>query len=115
MTWIWVSGLFLAMAAVAAAISCAYHHAREDGRALTAANWGLLLDVLQTAPILFLWFADSPAALIGDFLGGWFGVFFGVRYVTRKAGSATRTRIKNKSPRSRGKCSKKRPRKPRRR
>jgi hypothetical protein len=84
MTWLVASVAFLVMAAVAAGVSCVYHRAREDGRALAAANWGLLLDVLQTAPILFLWFADSPAAIVGDLLGGWFGVLFGVLYIRRK-------------------------------
>lgn len=76
--------IFLVAATVAAALSCAYHRAREEGRALAAANYGLVLDVLNTAPVIFLWLSDSPAAIAGDMLGGWIGVFVGVHWYARR-------------------------------
>ena len=75
--------LFLVFAAACAALSCAYHAALISKRAATAANLGVLIDMLQVAPVLFALHygaEESMTAFIGDWIGGWIGVYCGVRW-----------------------------------
>ncbi len=93
-----VALLFALFAVASAVTSTAYHRALAGEHALRAANLGLLVDVLNAAPVLTALTMgpdDGLTAFVGDWAGGWLGVLAGVVWARRTRKQPIPVEIRN--------------------
>lgn len=59
-------------------LGVAWHSAREDGKAILAANLGILIAILNWIPLVLLVVNENWLVLVADSLGAWVGTYWGV-------------------------------------